>query len=89
LAVEYPQIGVGFAGSCVAYVEYLVCDLLWFVGDSGPEWVVVAEARYPAGEALPAANFADIRRAFTARGFKGHSRLDSARRQPAGNVCWR
>jgi hypothetical protein len=34
--------------------------------------VVVAAARYPAGEALPPANFADIRRAFTARGFKVH-----------------
>ena len=29
---------------------------LWFVGDSGPEWVVVAAARYRAGDALPPAN---------------------------------
>ena len=45
-----------------------VSPSLWLVGDSGPEWVVVAAARYPAGEALPPANFADLRCAFTARG---------------------
>ena len=37
-----------------------------------PERVVIRAARFPEGEALPPADFADIRRTFTARGFTGH-----------------
>ncbi len=36
---------------------------LWFVADSVPEWVVMA-ATLPAGEALPPAKSADLRRTF-------------------------
>jgi hypothetical protein len=45
---------------------------LWFVGDAGPEWVVIRAARFPEGEAPRPANFATIQQTFKARGFKGH-----------------
>ena len=45
---------------------------LWFVGDAGPEWVVIRAARYPEGEAPRPANFATIQQTFEARGFKGY-----------------
>ena len=45
---------------------------LCFVGDAGPEWVVIRAARFPEAEAQRAANFAAIRQTYEARGFKGH-----------------
>ena len=45
---------------------------LWFVGDAGPEWVVIRAARFPEGEAPRPANFATIQQRFEARGFQGH-----------------
>ena len=33
---------------------------LWFVGDQGPEWVIVRVVRYPAKNASPPANWAQI-----------------------------
>jgi hypothetical protein len=33
---------------------------LWFVGESGPEWVIVRAARHPADRADPPHNLADI-----------------------------
>ncbi len=60
------------------------------MGDSGPEWVVGAAARYPAPEALPADNFAEIRRNFAARGYPGHfasvAFADSRQGTSAGNA---
>ena len=45
---------------------------LWFVGDAGPEWVVIRAARFPEGEAQRPANFATLRQTFKARGYQGH-----------------
>ena len=45
---------------------------LWFVGDAGPEWVVIRAARFPEGEAPRPADFAIIQQTFKARGFKDH-----------------
>ena len=45
---------------------------LWFVGDAGPEWVVIRAARYPENEAPRPANFATIQQTFEARGFQCH-----------------
>ena len=37
-----------------------VAPSLWFVGDQGPEWVVVRSVRYPEWNASPPANWAAI-----------------------------
>ena len=37
---------------------------LWFVGDAGPEWVVIRAARFPEREAPRPANFATIQQTF-------------------------
>lgn len=44
---------------------------IWFVGDQGPEWVVVRVARYPQG-ASPPANWADIAQNCARLGNIGH-----------------
>ena len=33
---------------------------IWFVGDNGPEWVVVRAVRYPTGKAVPPKNWKQI-----------------------------
>lgn len=45
---------------------------LWFVGDSGPEWVVVRAVRYPEQEAVPPNNMDSIAERCAAMGKRGH-----------------
>ena len=45
---------------------------LWFVGDHGPEWVVVRAARYPKKEADRPANWAAIADSCARLGRRGH-----------------
>ena len=45
---------------------------IWFVGDDGPEWVLVRAARYPHDEALPPANLAAIAQRCASLGVRGH-----------------
>ncbi len=45
---------------------------LWFVGDRGPEWVVVRAVRYPEKEASPPANWAAIARGCAHLSTTGH-----------------
>jgi hypothetical protein len=45
---------------------------VWFVGDSGPEWVVVRAVRYPEIEALPPSNMDGIAEHCAAVGKLGH-----------------
>jgi hypothetical protein len=45
---------------------------IWFVGDDGPEWVVVRAARYPMRSADPPANLDEIAAACAFLGRRGH-----------------
>lgn len=45
---------------------------IWFVGDSGPEWVVVRAVRYPKAEAEPPANWREIAEGCARNGKIGH-----------------
>ena len=45
---------------------------LWFVGDDGPEWVVVRAVRYPEKYALPPDNINEIQKHLEKKGFHGH-----------------
>jgi hypothetical protein len=45
---------------------------IWFVGDDGPEWVLVRAARYPHDEAPPPANLAAIAQRCSAIAVRGH-----------------
>jgi len=45
---------------------------LWFVGDDGPEWVVVRAVRYPEKDALPPDNIKEIQKHMEKQGFHGH-----------------
>ena len=45
---------------------------LWFVGDAGPEWVVVRAVRYPEGEAKLPSNISEIQAHFNKLGHPGH-----------------
>lgn len=45
---------------------------IWFVGDDGPEWVVVRFARYPEEEAAPPDNLANIIADCSKLGKRGH-----------------
>jgi hypothetical protein len=45
---------------------------VWFVGDSGPEWVVVRAVRYPALMASPPADWARIAECCASLGKIGH-----------------
>jgi hypothetical protein len=45
---------------------------IWFVGDSGPEWIVVRAVRYPALEASPPADWAKLAEACASLGKVGH-----------------
>ena len=45
---------------------------LWFVGDDGPEWVVVRAVRYPEKDALPPGNIKEIQEHMEKQGFHGH-----------------
>jgi hypothetical protein len=49
-----------------------VTPSLWFVGESGPEWVVVHAARYPDKEAVLPKNIAEIKSHFKKLGYRGH-----------------
>jgi len=45
---------------------------LWYVGDDGPEWVVVRAARYPEKRAVPPANWSAIADQCAALGKRGN-----------------
>jgi hypothetical protein len=45
---------------------------IWFVGDNGPEWVVVRAVRYPQREAAPPSNWATISESCRPTGKTGH-----------------
>lgn len=45
---------------------------IWFVGDSGPEWVLVCPVRPPEGEGKLPSNAAEIRKRFETAGYPGH-----------------
>ncbi len=45
---------------------------LWFVGDSGPEWVVVRAVRYPEQESAPPSNMAELQLHFGELGYQGN-----------------
>lgn len=45
---------------------------LWFVGDAGPEWVVVRAVRYPGGEAKLLSNISEMQAHFNKLGHPGH-----------------
>lgn len=45
---------------------------IWFVGDNGPEWIVVRAARYPERDALLPENMHDIARNCSRVGMAGH-----------------
>jgi hypothetical protein len=45
---------------------------LWFVGEQGPEWVVVRAVRYPENEAAPPANWEAIEQSCAGLSRKGH-----------------
>lgn len=45
---------------------------IWFVGDSGPEWIVVRAVRYPAPKARPPSGWRQIAERCAARGSVGH-----------------
>jgi hypothetical protein len=45
---------------------------IWFVGDSGPEWVVVRAVRYPELEADPPANLRELTDCCSSRGKVGY-----------------
>jgi len=45
---------------------------LWFVGDHGPEWVVVRAVRYPKKDASPPGNWAEIARQCSRLSNVGH-----------------
>jgi hypothetical protein len=45
---------------------------IWFVGDVGPEWVVVQSVRFPVTEAALPANIADIAENYTHLSTVGH-----------------
>ena len=45
---------------------------IWFVGDAGPEWVVVRAVRYPASEADIPNNLAEMKAHFNKLGHSGH-----------------
>ena len=45
---------------------------LWFVGDDGPEWVVVRAVRYPESEARLPGNIAELRAHFNKLEHPGH-----------------
>lgn len=45
---------------------------LWFVGDAGPEWVVVRAARYPLAAPEPPSDLAEIQSHFNKSGYPGH-----------------
>jgi len=66
-----------------------VSPSLWFVGDSGPEWVEVAAARCTAVEALPPRQVSRCPPRLHRAGVQGPLRLRGLRRQSAGNVCRR
>ena len=45
---------------------------IWFVGDAGPQWVVVRAARYPDAEASQPNNCAEIKAHFMKLGHSGY-----------------
>jgi hypothetical protein len=45
---------------------------IWFVGDDGPEWVVVRAVRYPTTRAYPPANWQEISARCADLGKTGH-----------------
>ena len=45
---------------------------LWFVGDDGPEWVVVRAVRYPESQARLPGNIAELQAHFNKLGHPGH-----------------
>jgi len=45
---------------------------LWFVGDNGPEWVIVRAARYPDRETAPPSNWMQIAERCAGVGSTGH-----------------
>ena len=45
---------------------------IWFVGDSGPEWVVVGFARYPLRDAYPPADMDGIAEQCRPQALRGH-----------------
>ena len=45
---------------------------IWFVGDAGPEWVVVRAARYPEKDAALPNNHAEMKAYFDKLGHPGH-----------------
>lgn len=49
-----------------------VSPSIWFVGDNGPEWVVVRAVRYPSREAEPPTNWAEIAGECSRLGRIGH-----------------
>jgi hypothetical protein len=49
-----------------------VTPSLWFVGDDGPEWVVVRAVRYPASEGRLPDNIAELQAHFNKLGYPGY-----------------
>jgi hypothetical protein len=45
---------------------------LWFVGNTGPEWVVIRGVRYPETEANPPDNISELKEHFDKLGLRGH-----------------
>ena len=67
---------------------------VWFVGNKGPEWVVVRATRYPASDAKRPANWQDIAAQCSALSSTGHFasvRVANAAQNEWGNVVplWR
>lgn len=50
-----------------------VLPSLWFVGDAGPEWVMVQSVRYPSVDIPPPSTYTDIRTQLRASGYPGNS----------------
>lgn len=63
---------------------------IWFVGDRGPEWVVVRVVRYPGLQATPPANWASISNECARLGKEGHfASVAVASADDPGQPLWR